>query len=138
MKKFIDLAPHYFMSGFSCSEAIARSAVDLGLADESFISVATSFSGGMSSGCLCGAVAGAQMVLGLLHGKNKDNTARALAKEFYQKITEFHKVTCCKILTKDFKDFHSPERKAHCVNMVSDCAQILDEMLERELTIVSK
>jgi len=138
MKKFIDLAPNYFMSGYSCSEAIARCAVDLGLADESFISIATSFSGGMSSGCLCGAVAGAQMVLGLLHGKNKDNTARALAKEFYQKITEFHKVTCCKVLTKDFKDFHSPERKAHCVNMVSDCAQILDEMLERELTFVSK
>jgi len=138
MKKFIDLAPNYFLEGFSCSESIAKSAVDLGLADESFISIATSFSGGMGSGCLCGAVAGSQMVLGLLHGKNKDNTARILAKEFYQKFSEIHKITCCKILTKDFKDFHSPERKKHCVNMVFDCARILDEMLERELTTVSK
>jgi len=133
--KFIDLAPNYFMQGYSCSESIARAAVDMGLADESFISIATSFSGGMGSGCLCGAVAGAQMVLGLLHGKNKDNTARILAKEFYQKITSIYKVTCCKVLTKDFKDFHSPERKNHCVNMVASCAKILDEMLEKELSI---
>lgn len=129
MKKFIDLATNYFLNGYSCSESIAKAAVDLNLADENFVSIATSFSGGMGSGCLCGAVAGAQMVIGLLHGKYKDNTARTIAKEFYQKITAIHKVTCCKILTKDFKNFHSPERKAHCVNMVADCARILDEIL---------
>ena len=106
MKKFIDLAPNYFMSGYSCSESIAKAAVDMDLADESFISIATSFSGGMSSGCLCGAVAASQMVIGLLHGKHKDNTARQLAKEFYQKITDIHKVTCCKVLTREFKDFN--------------------------------
>jgi len=128
-KKFIDLAPNYFMQGYSCSESIACAAVELGLADENFVSIATSFSGGMSSRCLCGAVAGSQMVLGLLHGKNKDNSARVLAKEFYERFTKIHKVTCCKVLTKDFKDFHSPERKNHCVNMVADCSKILDEML---------
>ncbi|MBQ8476451.1 C_GCAxxG_C_C family protein [bacterium] len=136
--KFIDLAPKYFLEGYSCSEAIARCAVDMGLASEDFISIATSFSGGMSSGCLCGAVAGSQMVLGLLHGKLKDNKARQLAKEFYEKFSAIHKVTCCKVLTKDFKDFHSPERKNHCVNMVYDCSKILDEMLEKELSAVSK
>ena len=86
-KKFSELAPKYFLEqGYSCSESIARAAVDMGLADDSFISIATSFSGGMGSGCLCGAVAGAQMVIGLLHGKNKDNQARALAKEFYKRL----------------------------------------------------
>ena len=137
-KKFIDIAPKYFMQGYSCSESMAAAAVELGLADEEIISIATSFSGGMGSGCLCGAIAGSQMIIGLLHGKNKDNTARVLAKEFYQRFTSIHKVTCCKVLTKDFKDFHSPERKNHCVNMVADCAKILDEMLERELTTASK
>ncbi len=136
MKKFIDLAPNYFQEGYSCSESIARAAVEMGLADENFVSVATSFSGGMGSGCLCGAVAGAQMVIGLLHGKNKDNKARILAKEFYQKIILIHKVACCRVLTKDFKEFHSPERKAHCTNMVYDCAKILDEILERENALI--
>ncbi len=131
-KKFIDIAPNYFKQGFSCSESIAKAAVDIGYADEKLVSVATGFSGGMSNGCLCGAVAGSMMVLGLLHGKYADNTARSLADEFYKKFTSIHKVTCCKVLTKNFKDFHSPERKAHCVNMVADCSEILDEMLIKE------
>ncbi|MBQ9149913.1 C_GCAxxG_C_C family protein [bacterium] len=131
MNTFTQLAPKYFLEqGYSCSESIARTAVDLGLTNEDFISCATSFSGGMGSGCLCGAVAGAQMVIGLIHGKTKDNTARALAREFYQRFTQKYKVTCCKILTKDFKDFHSKERKEHCANMVYECSRILDEILE--------
>ncbi len=129
-KNFEKLAPHYFLNeGYSCSESIARAAVELGLAPQNFVSIATSFSGGMHHGCLCGAVAGSQMVLGLLHGKFEDNTARALANDFYERFTKIHKVACCKILTKNFKDFHSPERKAHCVNMVQSAGKILDEML---------
>lgn len=128
---FETLAPKFFFEqGFSCSESIARAAVELGLTDEEFVSIATSFSGGMHHGCLCGAVAGSQMVLGLLHGKFKDNTARSLASEFYERFTKIHKVTCCKVLTREFKDnFQSPERKAHCVNMVQSAGKILDEML---------
>ena len=132
MKKFIDLAPNYFMEGYSCSESIAKAAVELGLTNEDFISVATSFSGGMGVRCLCGAVAGSQMVIGLLHGKNKDNTARTMAKEFYEKFTKNHKVACCKVLSGGFKDFHSQERKNHCLNMVAECAGILDEMLLKD------
>ena len=128
-KKFIDLAPNFFLNGYSCSESIAMSAFELGFVEKDFVSIATSFSGGMSSGCLCGAIAGSQMVLGALFGRFKDNSARQKAKEFYQKFTQIHKVTCCKVLTKNFSDFHSQERKNHCVNMVADCAKILDEML---------
>ena len=129
MQKFVVLAPNYFKEGYSCSESMAKAAVELGLAPEEFISIATSFSGGMGVRCLCGAVAGSQMIIGLLHGKTKDNTARALAKEFYERFTKNHKVACCKVLSSGFKDFHSPERKAHCTNMVAECAMILDEML---------
>ena len=128
-KDFKTLATNYFKEGFSCSESIAKAAVDLGMTDESFVSIATSFSGGMGVRCLCGAVAGSQMVLGLLHGKYQDNTARNLAKEFYERFTKNHKVACCKVLSANFKDFHSPERKAHCTNIVEECGKILDEML---------
>ena len=131
-KNFENLAVDYFKNGYSCSESIAQAAVDLGLTNKDLVSVATSFSGGMSSGCLCGAVAGAQMIIGLLYGKYKNNTARAKAKEFYDKFTSVHKVTCCKVLTKDFKDFHSPERRNHCINMIEFCAKVLDEILEKE------
>lgn len=129
-KKLSDIAPKKFLEeGYSCSESIVCAAYENGLVPKELINVATSFSGGMSQGCLCGAVAGAQIVLGHLHGKNKDNIARTLAKEFYTRFTSIHKVTCCKVLTKDFKEFHSPERKRHCVNMVESASKILDEML---------
>ena len=133
--KFIQMATDNFKNGFSCSESIAKAAVDLGLADENLINIATSFSGGMGSGCLCGAIAGSQMVLGYLFGKNKSNIARALAKEFIEEFKKSHTATCCRVLTAGF-DFHSPERKNHCVNMVADCAMILDKIVEREKTKV--
>lgn len=120
-----------FKNGYSCSESMVKAAIDEGLLPEEFLSAATSFSGGMGSGCLCGAIAGSQMVIGFLHGKGKTERARALAKEFIDEFKKTHKATCCKVLTTGF-DFHSPERKAHCVNMVYACGEILERILERE------
>ena len=57
-------AIEYFMNGNSCAEAVILAAADEGLCDKVLLPCATSFSGGMSSGCVCGALAAAQMVLG--------------------------------------------------------------------------
>ena len=119
--------------GCSCSESIVKEAVDNGLVPPELLSVATSFSGGMGSGCLCGAIAGSQMVIGYLFGKenSKGNPeiARQKAKEFIQKFRETHKATCCRVLTAGM-DMASPERKAHCANMVNDCSKILEELIK--------
>lgn len=128
-------ADNFLNKGYSCSESIVQAAIDLNIVPKELLSVATSFSGGMGSGCLCGAIAGSQIVLGYLFGKNKTNTARALAKEFIEEFKKTHKATCCRVLTAGF-DFHSPERKKHCVNMVESCANILSTMLEREMSKV--
>ena len=130
--KLVEKAVDNFLNqGCSCSESIVTAATQLGYVPEDLISVATSFCGGMGSGCLCGAIAGSQIVIGYLHGKNKTNTARALAPEFIEKFKKLHKVTCCRALTQGI-DFHSKERKQHCSNMVQSCAKILSEILERE------
>lgn len=129
-ENFKNEAVKNFKEGYSCSESVVKAAADLGLVPQEMVSVATSFSGGMSSRCVCGALAGAQMIIGFLHGKLKDNTARDLAKELYSRFTSIHKVACCKVLSSGFKDFHSPERKAHCVNMVADVSELLCDILE--------
>ena len=49
-------ALEYYKLGYSCSESIVKEAIDLGICDESILPIATSFSGGIGSGCLCGAV----------------------------------------------------------------------------------
>ena len=128
-------ADNFLNKGYSCSESIVQAAIDLNIVPKELLSVATSFSGGMGSGCLCGAIAGSQIVLGYLFGKNKTNTARALAKEFIEEFKKTHRATCCRVLTAGL-DFHSPDRKKHCVNMVESCANILSTMLEREMSKV--
>ena len=119
-------AAEYFNQGYSCSESIIMEAVEKGLVPESLLSVATPFSGGMGSGCLCGALAGSQIVLGYIVGRQN---GRAAAREFVKKFTEKHKATCCRVLTRGI-DMASPERKAHCTNMVQDCSKILEEMVK--------
>lgn len=124
-------AVEYYKQGYSCSESIVQAAIDARLCDESLLSVATSFSGGMSSGCLCGAVAGAQMVIGANFGKQNSHqnpeTARIKAKEFIEEFKKNHKATCCKILSAGF-EFHSPERKQNCTALVQECAKILEDI----------
>lgn len=122
----------YFLNkGYSCSESVVMGAAQEGLVPEELVNVATSFSGGMGVGCLCGAIAGAQIVIGYLHGKNKTNKARVFAKKFIEEFKNVHKATCCKVLTAQFKEnFNSSERKHHCVNMVESSTKILKEILQ--------
>lgn len=127
-------ATEYFLKqGYTCAESIAKWAIDEGLLSEDILPCATAFSGGMGSGCLCGAVAALQLVIGSQYGRNNkfgnEVIARAKAKELIQKFTEKHKATCCRVLTRGM-DMASPERKAHCANMVEECSKLVKELLE--------
>ena len=129
-------AAEYFNNGYSCSESMIKWAIDEGLVSEDLLSVATSFSGGMGVGCLCGAVAGAQMILGSQFGRaNKagnEEIARAKAKELVQRFTEKHGATCCRVLTRGM-EFSGPNRKAHCTNMVDECQSLVEELIKIEV-----
>lgn len=125
-------AVDYYKNGLSCSESVVCAAIDEGLCEKSLLAVATAFSGGMSSGCLCGAVAGAQIVLGNIYGrqnlKNNDNTARIKAKEFLDEFKKRKKATCCRVLSSGY-EFASKERKENCTTLVEECATILEDMI---------
>jgi len=120
-----------FNNGYSCSESIVKAAADEGLCDPNLLSCATSFSGGMSSGCLCGAIAGSQMVLGNNFGRDnmRENEvcARTKAKEFIDEFIARNKVTCCKALTRNIEGI---QKKEHCTKLVSDCAEILETLIK--------
>lgn len=122
---------YYINQGYSCSESVVKASIDEGLCDKSLLPCATSFSGGMSSGCLCGAVAGAQMVIGYNFGKenSKGNEllARAKAKELVDEFKNRNKVTCCRALTAGLEGM---QRKQHCCKMVSDAAEILEQLVK--------
>lgn len=128
-----DLAVKYFLGGYSCSESVVQAAADKGYISSEALAIATSFSGGMGVRCLCGAVAGSQMVIGAMYGKNQERDgkkARALAKQFNETFAQKYKVNCCKVLSAGFDDFHSKERREHCAGMVADCAIILEDIIK--------
>ena len=129
-------AKNYYKQGYSCSESIIKAAIDKGIADANLLSVATVFSGGMSSGRLCGAIAGAQMVLGCNFGKenSKGNPelSRQKAKQFIEEFKKKHKATCCRVLTARF-DMSSVERKQNCAILVEECAEILEKLVGEKI-----
>lgn len=129
------LAKEFYEKGYSCSESILKAAAVKGILSEEMVKIATAFSGGMSSGCLCGAIAGAQLVISSKFGRT-DNTenpteCKAKAKEFIDAFKAQHKVTCCKALSGKY-DFNSPERRQNCSNLVEDCAKILTGIMKAE------
>lgn len=131
-----EAAVEYFMSGYSCSESVVQAAIDKGYSQKELLSAATPFSGGMGVRCLCGAVAGAMLVIGSLYGKNNERDglkARSLAKQFNEQFSQKYKVNCCKVLSSGFEDFHSPQRRQHCCSMVSDSCEILQNVLKENL-----
>lgn len=126
-------AKKYYTQGYSCSESIIKAAIDEGLVSKEFLPAATAFSGGMGSGCICGAVAASQMVIGALNGKTDEGKdglkARELAKKFVEEFKAKNKFTCCKALTAGLA-FGSPERKENCSRLVDESATIVKTILE--------
>ena len=128
-----EIAVKYFLEGYSCSEAVVQAAIDKGYSPIELLAAATPFSGGMGVKCLCGAVAGAMLVIGSMFGKDAQHDgkkARLIAKRFNERFSQKYKVNCCKVLSSGFDDFHSQERKHHCCSMVSDSSEIVEALLK--------
>ena len=112
MKKPDDAAAR-FKEGFSCSPAVvSRFSDDLGLDNDTAYKISCGFGAGIArTGNICGAVAGAVMVIGLKYGKATagDDAAKertyALVQEF---ITAFRakngSITCTELLGYDLRD----------------------------------
>ena len=122
---------NYINGGYSCSESIIKAAIDEGMCDKSLLAVATAFSGGMSSGCVCGAVAAAQIISGCYFGKdnkfNNPEKARENAAFIVEEFKKKHKVTCCRILSKGMQ---GAERKLNCSKYVADACDIVEQLLK--------
>jgi len=136
MSIFQERAKENFAKGLSCSEAVINAAHETKLCKfndiEETNQVASMFSGGMSSGCVCGAVAGSQIVLGNLFGRKlsqKSANNRIIASEFVSKFRDKRKVTCCTSLTAAYRN-DLKARRENCTNIVTECAEIIEEIIK--------
>lgn len=141
-----DQAEYLFKKGFSCSQAVcAAFAPGLDLDAETALKLSGPFGGGCGrQGELCGAVAGAMLVLGMKHGRTRcDDTATrdacyAAVQELWRGFRQRNggKVDCRSLLGCELG---TPEGRAQaermefhtrvCPKFIRDAGELLEELL---------
>ncbi|MCR1898291.1 C-GCAxxG-C-C family protein [Irregularibacter muris] len=132
-------AEGYFERGeFFCSEAVAQTINHLlgKPYEDNIIKMASGFPIGMGkAGCLCGAVSGGQMALGMaygrVHGEAMNEKMFPLASGLHDFVKDQYGSTCCRVITRQWKgdNFQSPGRKKHCIEITGKVAQWVAEKL---------
>jgi len=137
-------AEGYFQRGeFFCSEAVVHAINELlgWPFPEEVTKLASAFPIGLGkSGCLCGAVSGGAMALGMAYGRSHgdpmDEQMFPITVKLHDYIKSLYKSTCCRVIIKDY-EFTSPERKAHCVQITGEVAAWVTEqfLADKELAL---
>ncbi len=135
--------------GFSCAQALlAVYGPELGMDRETALKVAGGFGGGMGRMAgTCGAVTGAFMVIGLVHGMTKKGDLQQkersyeIIRKFAERFRERNATLVCRELMG--VDVSTPEGFAEakakniartvCPKFVRDAAEILEELLGESL-----
>ncbi|GFO58608.1 hypothetical protein GMST_09330 [Geomonas silvestris] len=118
-----DQAEGFYRSGkLHCAEAVLA-ALRQNFAPqlpEEAVQMAAGFGGGSGAGCICGAVSGGTMAIGLVLAGDK-KAAAALTRELHTWFKDQYGATCCKILTA--------HGKKGCVNLTATTAGKVAELL---------
>ncbi|HSA05972.1 MAG TPA: C-GCAxxG-C-C family protein [Candidatus Gastranaerophilales bacterium] len=139
---FKQKAVELFTKGHSCSESIIRSAYDCGIIDnnadlELLYQIASPFSGeAKATGCICGSLVGAQMIVGCLIGRKDITYPNDRLKQVSQRIVQEFKekghVTCCRAYLENYNET-SDEKYEKCVQTIGDVIEILYENLLKDI-----
>ncbi|MBE6053779.1 MAG: C_GCAxxG_C_C family protein [Clostridium sartagoforme] len=146
VKKITEDAENLFRGGFFCSEALVssiRSNFELDIPEE-VIAMASGFPVGIGrSKCLCGAVSGGVMALGLFFGRTKQGDPKVeknleVAKELHDWFKEANEknALCCRILTKEF-DMSAGAHKEQCIRFTGMVAGKVAEIVIREFNLIN-
>ncbi len=125
-KKCQEEAEHLYRSGkYHCAEAVMETirrhfAADL---PESIVGTVSGFGGGSGSGCICGAVSGGTVALGLILADKKETMQ--LTKDLHVWFKEKYGVTCCKTI-------RAKNDKGICPVLTGEVTGKIAEMLKRK------
>jgi C_GCAxxG_C_C family probable redox protein len=141
-----DAALKLFGKGFNCAQSVLSAKSDLThLSVTESLKIATGFGAGMAMAQkTCGAVTGAYMVIGAVHGRvNPDDEASrdktyGLISEFNRRFSVLHEcLTCRELLGVDLQSEEGLEEaekqgyfQSRCATFVADAEKILDEILK--------
>ena len=147
LTKVQEAAEESFRKGFFCCEAVMEVIMDQFQLDMPYetIRMASGMAVGVGkSGCICGALNGGVLALGMFFGRceqkgPKDPNAikiMGLTNELHDWFRENNtkKVACCRILTKEF-NMAEGQHKSQCIYYTGICAAKTAEIIARELGI---
>lgn len=128
----------YRTGQFLCSEAVfmvANEYLDHPVPDE-MVRLASGFPVGIGlAGCVCGAVTGGVMALGIKYGRSAPGVETpgmfAASKELHDRFKARRKCVCCRALIRKF-EFGSPEHMEQCITITGEVAADVIELLARD------
>ncbi|SNB47078.1 C-GCAxxG-C-C family protein [Geobacter sp. DSM 9736] len=118
-------AEGYFRTGkMHCAEAVLYTIRNHFSPEtpEDVVRLAAGFGGGSGSGCICGAVSGGTMAIGLVLGGDKKKV-NVLTRELHIWFKERYGSTCCRIITTGGKKI--------CPSLTGSVAGKVAELLRR-------
>ncbi|HHY26266.1 MAG TPA: hypothetical protein GX523_05860 [Desulfitobacterium dehalogenans] len=126
-----------FRQGFNCAESIVKAFNEMcnNPMSPEVVKLATGFGGGLGhAGCMCGALAGSAMVLGILKGRTQTTESRdsayQLSKEFHDRFESKFGAICCRALNPHV--FDSPEHLRNCLKITGGTGKLLMEFLQEK------
>lgn len=149
VKEIKQLAEDYYRNGYFCCEAMMaaiRDGFELDVPD-SVIAMSSGMAVGAGrSGCMCGALNGGILALGMMYGRTEQNGPKdpkvikcmELTNELHNwfKDATGKKSVCCRVLTREF-DMGKGEHKEQCIRYTGLCAQKVAEIVIRENGLVN-
>jgi C_GCAxxG_C_C family probable redox protein len=134
------IAEEYYRVGdFYCSEAIVKAIKDEFQLEvpEIVVAMASGLPVGIGgSGCVCGAVTGGVLALGMLFGRTAAGDpavekVMALAGELHDAFRSNRRKLCCRVLTKK-TPLGSPEHMEQCISFTGEVAENVAKIILRE------
>lgn len=128
-----ECAARYFGAGYNCAQSVLLAMAEKRGIDvpDKMVAACTAFTGGLGkSGCLCGALAGSSLLIGLVEDRGFARKSRT-----FDRTNHFHDLfkknfggTCCRVLRHGI-GYDDPELSSHCCRITSQAAQLLDDYL---------
>ncbi len=130
-------AGNYFREGYNCAEAIFLTFREY-LAPETpreAVKMTTGLGGGLGhAGCMCGALTGSVLAMGLLKGRTSAEKEREpmydAASGFHDRFIEKFGYTCCRALNPH--PFETPEHLKNCLKITGNTAMLLTSYLDEK------
>jgi C_GCAxxG_C_C family probable redox protein len=140
LQRLRESAESYYLSGdFRCAETVMKVILENFETEmpECIWNMASGFPGGIGgSGCVCGALAGGTMALGMFFGRTgpEDKAvprSMQLSHELHDIFKANHKGTCCRVLIKRLQ-VGSPEHKKQCAKITAEMVVETAKIIIRE------